>query len=244
MKSLGLIVATVAIANLLAIAGFVGWLAASNRLNMDRLRQVRAVLAPTIAEEEIAKAAEAEAEKKAAAEAAERAKMAIPPESAAERIEQNRTDRDLREDQAARQRKELDDLRRRLLADRSKLDEDRSAFETEVKAFREQRAAEEKVRSSEQFKQALATLEAQKAKDAQQVLKALLDKQQESQAVEYLAAMGERPRGKILAEFIKEDATLAARLLERLRARGLAMAAEGSAGASPGTPQPPQANGG
>ena len=225
MKSLWTIVATLALANLLALGGFIGWLAASDRLSRERVQKIRELLAPTLAEERAAEAVRAEEEKKAAAEAAEKTRMAGPPESSTEKIEQNKAEADKRQEQAARLRKEIDDLRRRLLADQQKLDDERRAFEAERKAFLTQREQTTKLTGSEQFKQALGTLEAQKSKDAQQVLKTLIESDQKPIVVEYLAAMGDRPRGKILAEFIKDDAKVAADLLERLRARGVAVAA-------------------
>lgn len=225
MKSLWTILATLAIANLLALAGFVGWLAASDRLSRERVEKIRLILAPTLAEDQAAADAKAEEDKKGAADAAEKQRLAGPPESATEKIDQNRAENDKRQEQAARLRKEIDDLRRRLLADQEKLDDERRSFDAERKAFLAQRDDATKLTTSEQFKQALGTLEAQKSRDAQQVLKSLIDSQQKPMVVEYLAAMGDRPRGKILAEFIKDDAKLAAELLERLRARGVAVAA-------------------
>lgn len=219
MKTVWTILATIAIANLLALLGFVGWLAASDRLNRDRLQKIRAVLAPTLASEATAaKAAEDEAQSQAKT-AAEAKRFEGTPESAAENIERTRAEEDHQLQTSVRLRREIDDLRRQVLADRVKVDEDRQTLAAEREAFNKDRTESTKLAASEQFKQALATLESQKPKDAQQVLKKMIDGQSIKQAVEYLAAMQERTRTKVMAEFIKGDPALAATLLERLRDR-------------------------
>ncbi|MFT3686204.1 MAG: hypothetical protein QM783_14990 [Phycisphaerales bacterium] len=76
MKRVWNMLAFLAIANLLAIGGFVGWLAATDRLSVDRLRTLRESWKTTVAEEKEAEAkaaVESEAAKKASAEAARRA---------------------------------------------------------------------------------------------------------------------------------------------------------------------------
>lgn len=222
MRSVWLIISTLAIANLLGLAGFVGWLHSSDRINTDRLRKIREMLSVTIADEQKAldEAKKKDEEDAKAREAAKR--MEGAPESAAEKIERVKNEDDVRQQTAVRLRREIDDLRRQLLVERQRLEDDRTALEAKQKAFEQSTAEAVKNATDEQFKQALGTLESQKAKDAQQVLKSLLDAKQEAQVVAYLAAMQERPRGRIMTEFIKEDPKLAATLLERLRARGLA----------------------
>ena len=52
MKTLWNVLAFMAVVNLLAMAGFVGWLWQSQRLSVDRLEQVRELLKLTIPEQE------------------------------------------------------------------------------------------------------------------------------------------------------------------------------------------------
>src|SRR5690242_2780892 len=86
MKSLWTVVSVLALANLLMLGGFVGWLASTGRLNRDRADAVRALFAKTVEEEAAVKAeADAAAGEKAKADAAA-AKLALPPVAAAERI--------------------------------------------------------------------------------------------------------------------------------------------------------------
>ena len=50
MKRVWTIISILAVANLLALGGFVGWLKTSGRLNKERMQQLRELFAPTIAE--------------------------------------------------------------------------------------------------------------------------------------------------------------------------------------------------
>lgn len=234
MKTLWNILCVLAIANLLGIVGFVGWLAASDRLSMDRGRAIRAVLAPTLTQE-AAQRTEAEAAQVAeAAKAKEAARFAGTPESAAEQLDRNRAADDVGLQTAVRLRREIDDLRRQLIDERAKIDQDRAALRAEKDAFAQMREQIARNQGSEQFKQALGTLESQKPKDAQTMLQTLIDAQQYEQAVAYLAAMQDRTRTKVMAEFVKADPKLAAELLERLRVHGVQTAA-----ANPRAPAPP-----
>jgi len=232
MKTIWTIFCVLALANLLGMAGFVGWLVTSDRLNEDRARRVRELLTPTITEEKAKIATEEETAKVAAVNAKEEERMAGPPESATELLERNRASDDVAKQTALRLRREIEDLRRQMIGERAKIDDERKVFMAEKTAFEKMRENLAKTEGAEQFKQALGTLESQKAKDAQAVLQTMLDVKQQSQVVDYLAAMQERVRSKIMAEFVKSDPKLAGDLLERLRLHGV--------GVSP-SPAPPVA---
>ncbi len=221
MKTLWNLLCVLALANLLAIIGFVGWLGATDRLSLDRLRAIRVALSATNADEVAKQEEETKKVKEEEKVAAEKKRMEGAPESAAERNDRVRAADDAREQSRNRSMREIEDLRRSLLKDRADLDADKAALAAERKKFEAARAEIEKQTSDEQFKQALSTLEAQKAKDAHSVLKAMIDDQKRDQAIAYLAGMGERQRSRILAEFVKVDEKLAATLLEQLRTRGV-----------------------
>lgn len=245
MKRLWNILSVLAIANLLAMAGFVLWLKASDRLSVDRLRQVRAMLAPTLADDAKAKAdadaAQAADEKKKA----EEARQSGVPESSEERIARQKETDDAAVQTVLRARREIDDLRRRLMEDRDALDKERTALAADQQRWAKQRQEEATQTQSKQFKQALATLESQKPKDAQQLLKLMVGAQQRAQAVAYLSQMQERPRSKIMSEFVKDDAKLAADLLEELRIKSAESGPrDGGALAKGGTPSQGQGGGG
>lgn len=233
MRTIWTIFCVLALANLVGMAGFVGWLVTSERLNEDRARRIRELLTPTISAEKAEIAAEEETAKVAAVEAKEAARMAGPPESATELLERNRASDDVAKQTALRLRREIEDLRRQMLGERAKIDEERKLFLAEKAVFEKMRENLAKTEGAEQFKQALSTLESQKAKDAQAVLKTMLDANQQSQVVDYLAAMQERVRSKIMAEFVKSDPKLAGDLLERLRLHGVGVSPSPASPAAP-----------
>ncbi len=225
MKTVWNVIAALALVNIIALAGVVVWLRASDRLNRERATAVKETFSKTIAQQAAEKAA-AEAEAKAkAAEAAAAAKMALPPESAAEKIEDQKFREDQRLQVVLRQQQELENLRASLMSQIARLDEREKKLEADRRAFADERRKVMETDGNKQFQLALATLEGQKPKDAKQVLRALLDVHQTDQVVAYLAKMEEGKRSKVIAEFVKDDAAMAADLLERLRTRGVVVPA-------------------
>jgi hypothetical protein len=220
MKTVWTILSVLAVANLIALGAFVGWLSGSDRIDLSRVRQIREVLTETVAQQ---KAREAEAAKKAEAEqsaAAEAAKAGRPPATAAEllefKLEQSRLD----EERQRAQRREIQLLRETLQRERAQLDADQATFKTEKEQFEQARKVVAESEGNAQFKKALATLEGLKPDKARATLQELLDRQQVDQVVSYLNAMQERTRTKVIDEFGKSDPKVATDLLERLRTRG------------------------
>ena len=221
MKTIWNAVSVVAVANLLAIAALIGWLRASDRLDIDRLRAIKEALAPTLASErETAKAEAVRAEQEAIA-AAERAKVGAAPVSAQERlnlkVEQSEIDRQ----RLARFQKEVEDLRRSLLLERAQLERDRETLEATRAAFESERRRIAAIEGDAQFQKTLTTLEQLKPDKAKLALQQLLDGGQEDQVVAYLNGMQDRLRAKVIDEFLATDAKVAAGLLERIRMRGV-----------------------
>jgi ADP-ribosylglycohydrolase len=221
MKTIWLVISTLAVANILALIGFVAWLGMTDRLSDARIEQVRLVFAPTL-EQELA--AQAEQEAKAQAEAADAeagARLAVPPETAASRIAKQEQAEEVRLQHILRQQRELEDIRRTLERDRARLAEEEARLIQAQKDFEAYRARIATIEGADQFKKALVTLESQKPKDAKDVLQSMIVGGDTDQVVSYLGAMEDRTRGKVLAEFVKVDPALAADLLERLRTRGV-----------------------
>jgi len=224
MKTLWNVLAILAVFNILAFAGLLGWLKATDRLSRDRILAAKQVFTKTITQEAADRAAaDAETQRKAT-ETAQAKKDAEPPVSAAEKI----ADQELRDEQhlhtALRQQQERDSLS--LMAQIAKLEDLRRKLDAERKAFAAERKKSGEGDADKQFQLALATLEDQKPKDAKNVLRALWggEKTRQEQVVAYLAKMDESKRSKIIAEFVKDPAdgpALAADLLERLRLRGI-----------------------
>src|SRR4051812_3877874 len=114
MKKAWTAITVISLANLLAMAGFVGWLVKSDRLDMDRMRHMRVVLAKTItqekSEEDAAKAKTAEDKK-----ALEVAKLAAkPPLTAAERLSARVEANEIDNQRAERLKREVQDMQRQL----------------------------------------------------------------------------------------------------------------------------------
>lgn len=223
MKALWTAVSIIAIANLLALLGFVGWLKSSDRLNVERVNAAKTLFVQTISQENAAKAAEAakaEEEKKKAEEAA---KAARPPLTASEQLAAKLQASELDRQKVERLRREVDDLKKSLVQEREELNAQRVAFEAEKKAFADMRAKLAEDEGNAQFKKTLSVIDNVKPAVAVQILQEQLGANREGveQVVSYLNALDESKRAKIVAEFAKGDPKLAADLLERLRTRGL-----------------------
>jgi hypothetical protein len=221
MRTAWNILAALAVVNLLALGGFLLWLKASHRIDASRVQAVRERFSKTVEEEAAEKAAK-EAEARAAEEQAEKeAKLARPPTSSAEKIAERQFRDDQRMQVLLRQQQELENLRESLMSQIAKLEEREKQLAADKKAFADERKRIAEAEGTRQFQLALATLEGQKPKDAKDVLQAMLDRKEDEQVVAYMAKMEEGKRAKVLAEFVKADAGVAADLLERLRTRGV-----------------------
>lgn len=255
MKMIWNALSVVAVANLLALLGFVGWLKADDRLDADRARAVRAVFGKTLTEEaaEVAKAkADQEASEKAAAEAKRRDQ---PPLTAEQRVALRLEATEIDRQRMERLQREVEDLRRVLATERSMLDRDRAAFAAEKGAFEAASAATRRALEDGQFQKTLTVLSTMKPKDAVGLLTQMLKGESlpladqapalasggvasteaepaagEEQVVSYLDAMDEKPRGRIMTELAKSDPALATRLLSRIRDRAQFAPVPGNAG--------------
>lgn len=221
MKTLWTVLTVIAVANMLALLGLVGWLRTSDRLDMARIAEVRGLFVETTAQR---KAREEEQRSKSEAEekaAAERAKQGQPPLTAADvlatKIEQGKLD----QERLQSLKREVQLLQETLRRERAQLETDRAAFQKERSEFEQARKVVVQTEGSVQFKKALATIEGLKPDKAKTALQELLDLKQVDQVVSYLNAMQERTRTKIIDEFIKSDPKVATDLLERIRTRGI-----------------------
>lgn len=246
MKTLWTAISVVAVANLLAIMGAVGYLAASDRLTIKRLEVIRDMLGETTAAAEARRAREeAEAREQADAllatlahgpDASIGAPAGTPgveplasPELVARHVEATRLDRQRIE----RMRREIDDLTRTLRRERVAIDRGWDELERDRRVFESMRSQIEAIEGTEQFRRALSALTQLKADAARDLLAQLIagvgadglgsgDREDGiMRAVLYLNAMPDRQRARVLNTFIEDDPALAAELLERLRTKGL-----------------------
>ena len=149
-----------ATAHLLAALGFVGWLAASGRIDGTRLERVREIFAkPVAVEADERKSAEAKAAE-AAADAQMMERLRELPLASADRVEtgsrtEERIELGLRafEDKTRRLR---DELRK----DGENLEQQIRAFEQRKAAWEDSIAADKQRETDEQFRKAVRLLEA------------------------------------------------------------------------------------
>ncbi len=220
MKTLWSILSVIALANLLALTGIVGYLKMTDRLDGQRVRELRQLFAETGSQR---KAREEEAKSKAeqdAAAAKESAKKGTAPVTAGDaldiKVQQSQVD--LTRMEALK--RDVQVLQETLARGKQALSEERAALNKEKKNFELARNIVRKNKNDAQFKKSLATIEGLKADKAKTALQTLIDLKQVDQVVSYLNAMQERTRTKVIDEFIKADPKVATDLLERLRTRG------------------------
>jgi hypothetical protein len=219
-----------AVANLLALALFAGWLVLADRLDLDRVAEIRGVLSETTSE----KRAREEAEEQARLEEEEQAERLAAqdpgigePVTAAQLVNLKLEFSELDEQRLTRLRREFEDLRRTLEAERRQVDQQRQRLQDEIERFEQTRRQIAELEGSEQFRKALATYRTLRPAEAKAMMRHLLgppgrlDEAGAMQVVSYLNAMDERERARIISEFQKEDPALAAELLERLRTHGI-----------------------
>lgn len=228
MKALFTAVAALAIVHLLAVVGFVGWFVASGRVDDRRIAELTGMVTETVADRD-AREAEETAAAEADALAAEAAEQDIPL-TAEQQIDRKLSLSEADRQVVQRMRREVEDLRRALGAERRLLDEQREGFITERDAFNREREKIAMTEGDEQFQQVLSTLKGMKSDLAHELLSTTIVQEAEGEdiVVAYLDNLPSRNRAKILDEFNTEDPALAARLLERLRTRGIIAAADGS----------------
>ncbi len=227
MKGLFTAAAILAIVHLLAVLGFLGWFVGTGRLDDRRMGELSAMLAETtVARDarEADEAAQTEAEARAAAEA-----LGTVPLTAEQQIDRKLSLSEADRQVIQRMRREVEDLRRALRAERDLLDEERGRFIADKDAFEAERAKIIETEGQEQFQQVLTTLKTMKSDLAHELLSNTITQQPEGEELvtAYLDNLPPRNRAKILDEFNTEDPALAARLLERLRTRGVIAAADG-----------------
>jgi len=214
----------IALANILALAGFVGWLSATDRLNRDRVEKVRSMFAKPVSIEtaELQAAAIVEADANLQSAAAE--KLVQPPIPAGDRLAQDRAETELATQRMLRRQREIDDLGSQLLRRQDELDRREKDLDERILAFDAQKKKYLEIEGTSQFQTALATLEGLKAREAKAMLESMMGQGLENEVIAYLAKMDEKKRSMIVSEFAKEQPSVAADLLERLRTRGVVTA--------------------
>lgn len=170
MKTIWNAISIVAVANMLALIGLVGWLYSGGRLNADRAREIRERLSTTIAQDKAAADAKAREEaSKAEAEEAER-RASRPPLSAQERLDARLEATELDRQRALRLRREIEDLQAQLDRQRGEIEVARADLASREKAFNAMVQLQRDSVESEQFQRALGVLSALKPAEATAIL--------------------------------------------------------------------------
>lgn len=233
LRSLWIIISTLAVANLFALLGFIFWLNATDRINPERVERIRTLFAPTVAAEKAGveqRAAEAEA---AAAAALEAAKVGKPPLTAEQKIDDESAKEEIAAQHGRRVQRETADLINTLVREREELERQRTQFQSEVDAFNMMRRTIANEEGSEQFQKTVLVYQSVKPPEAKNMMSTLLAAGQMEQVVSYINALSPRIASKIITEFQNQDPALAAELLERLRLRGTAVASSDPPPAKP-----------
>lgn len=175
MKTLWLALSVLAIANMLAFLGFVGWLRMSDRLDSERLKSVREILSKTITVEKAEKDAAAAQEKIAEANAAEAERKGRPPLTASEQLSLRLQANEIDQQRMAAMRSSIETLRAPLQAEREALAREREALEKDKAEFQVIVDVANAKAKDEQFKKTVAVMDSLKSTDAQKVLTEIMN---------------------------------------------------------------------
>lgn len=234
MKRIFTVLSVVAIANLLGLAVAAAWLAATQRIDRERLETIRAILHEPVPAER-ARLAKEQDQVGSQSQAPEAPLPESPPVPAAMLVDLGQDLRRADEFRAQRLEREAQDLARTMTLERQRLDRDRAAFEKERAQFEQMRSRIAAMEGEQQFKDALSVLRQVKPVEAKAMLQQIIDGIAPGiatggstaelggmdRAVAYLDALGSMERGEIMSQFVKDSPEVAAELLERLRTFGL-----------------------
>lgn len=224
MKALWIAISIALFLNVLAGAGFVGWLYGTERLNEDRMERLVGLFSMTLQEEAAAKEREHQAtlaQARIEAQAAHLRRVAAGPQSMTDRLAIAQQVSDIAAEQNNRSADDVMSVERRLeqawedlRQQKARLDAERQAYETQTREQRDQR-------EDEAFQQTVALYESLPPKQAREQFMTLIASGNMDQVVDYLAQMNKRKAVGVLGEFKQPgDAAVATELLERLRVRG------------------------
>lgn len=216
MKTLFTTLGIISVANLLAIIGFVGFLAGTDRLNRARIDEVRGILAPTITE-----VAQLEEEENADSEAdTDEPDVDVANEGVESRNKLIRTTEEILREKNIRAQQDLENMKRyvdRRLQDiesaQTKLDEERQEFDAEVKRV-------QALRADEQFQKVVNTFKGIGAEQQKALLDQYLAQGKDELALDILDALDKRTMQKLFKTYdAGPDVATATDLLERLKNR-------------------------
>lgn len=230
MKTLWNAVSILAVAHMLALIGFIGYLAGTDRLNRDRIDEVRALFAPTIAEARLA--AEEEEKARLAGELVDGAPgatmrtvsntMEQPSHGAGDRIAKLHTVDEMLRERENRFEKDREHLKRTLEEEMASLEKGWEDLKAARQAFQEELERQRELKEDEQFQKLVDMLSGLQGKDIKAKFDALLEQDDMALVIDLLDRFDKRIAQKVLKEYKSdEENALAADLLKRLKDRGI-----------------------
>lgn len=223
MKSFARALNALALMHFLAILAFLGFLAGTDRLSMERLRALPAMFAPTIsqqkADDEISRAQEKAEQERLAAMIA----LDEPSNGADDRTLAIRKTRDLISEERRRAEQDIAVLRTKIESDIAALDAQRAAFAAEKAKYDLERQRIESLASDAQFQKVLGTFKALPPVNQKALIEEYLRLGKDEFALDLLDNLDKRT-SQILFSLYESGSDLpaAADLLSRLRVRGTA----------------------
>lgn len=174
MKALWTALCVVAILNILALGGLVGYLAGTDRLDARRAREVAGLFKETLKERDAREKAQAQADEAQAKEQAAEDRKNAPPVTVEERLQSDRLSVQVEEQRLRRLRDELDMLRAALAQERDLLDRSRKQFQEEQTRVASEAKARREMEASAQFRKAVGVLQSVKPPEAKALLAGIM----------------------------------------------------------------------
>jgi len=213
----------VAMIHVIAFIAFVGWLAGSGRLDLERFKAIGHMLELLPDSGEQAMLASVAAPANPSAEASEAEALPAPPSAFQVKELERRQQRDIEWSQ--RITEEAAVLRRQLLDAQADLAAERAAFEEERSLWQAQREQTSKADSDAQFRRVVKLLEDMPARQSKDYLVHLVRTGGLDEAVRYLNAMKPFSASEVLRLFRPEEQQMAADLLQGMTSLGEASGA-------------------
>lgn len=221
MKALTTAIMLFCTLNMLVLLGGGAWLTASGRLDGARVESMLDLFRETTAERDAREAEAALVSQQQAEAEAEAERAATPPLTAEQWTDRKLENDEILNERARRLRREIEDLRRAIGAERGTFDREVTEFESRRQAWDAMRKRVQEAEEDAQFQTALETLRKLPPESGAAMLREIDATGGREIVVTYLNALDIRIRTKIFEEFEGDDAAMAADLLERLRTLGL-----------------------
>ncbi len=218
IKKVGLLVLLVLALNFLGLAGGIGYLVGSGKLDKDKGKQIAQILFPATQPATQPSTQPASTDPSDPMMSIDELLVKTAGMTAAEQNEFVRATFESMSAQIDRQRREVTDLRRQVDFAQAQLTRDRTALAAREKKIDDRDKSETLAAADKGFQDSLAVYDAMKAKQVKDIFSTL----DEETVVRYLQAMEPRRVSSILKEFkTPAEISMAQSLLEKMRKNGV-----------------------